>query len=111
MGMQGVVRTFRLEPIPAFDARRGYRKCVPSGVGVHVGREPKAEASFWRDRAGALVVRCSSQGYRIHLAATLANGDAVPATAMDDFCDHVAKTLVEWVTEGVDDLPDSIYEI
>jgi hypothetical protein len=108
MGTSGGVREFRLEPIPAFDARRGYRKCVPSGIGVRVGREQKADACFWRDRAGGLVVRCSSQGYRMHLSAMLADAGPVPESAMDDFCDHVAQTLRDWMAEGVDGEPNSI---
>ena len=44
----------------------------------------------------------------MHLAATLADGGPVPESAMDDFRDHVAKALLDWITEGVDDEPNSI---
>ena len=103
------VPTFRLVSIAAFDARRGLRKCQPPGVGVTVeGRAGSAEASFWRDRDGALVVRFSSQGYRLHFLATLPSGGPVPPTAMDDFSSYVSDTLFDWLIEGVDDMPDSI---
>ena len=48
-------KMFRLVEIDEFDARRGYRRCDPPGIGVHMGGDgpnPEAEADFWRDRAG-----------------------------------------------------------
>jgi hypothetical protein len=29
---------------------------------------------------------------------------------MDDFREYVSDTLLDWMIEGVDDLPNSIYE-
>ena len=106
-------KMFRLVEIDEFDARRGYRRCDPPGIGVHMGGDgpnPEAEADFWRDRAGGLVVRFSSQGYRLHFTAKLTDGGPVPESAMRDFCDFVGDTLFQWVIEGVDDLPNSIYD-
>lgn len=105
------MKRFRLRAVDEFDARRGYVRCDPPGMGVRIGKGPDANADFWRDRQGNLVVRCSSQGYRMHLAAALADGSAVPPSAMDELCDFLAEVLLDWIVEGVDDDPDCLTEL
>ncbi len=95
---------FRLEQVPAFDARRGYAR--RNGVGVSLSDAPRASADFWRDRAGQLVVRFSSRGYVFHLRATLASGGPVGESLLDEFTDWIGDVLVEWIVDGVDDVPE-----
>lgn len=80
------------------------------GVGVTCGRDTSALANFWRDRTGKLVVRFSSQGYIFHLEATLASGKPIPENKLNDFGEYVANILLDWLIEGADDLPDSMYK-
>ncbi len=97
---------FRLTPAPAFDARRGYRRPKPTGVGV-AGHDQRAVADFWR-RDGSLFVRFTSQGYVFHYEARLQTGDPIEHDEMDDFALYVADVLMEWLCEGVDDDPSSV---
>jgi hypothetical protein len=79
-------------------------------VGVSYERGPSALADFWRDRTGKLVVRFSSQGYIFHLEAALTSGKPIPEDKLNDFGEYVSNILLEWLVEGVDELPDSIYK-
>lgn len=103
-------RKFRLIEVDAFDARRGYRRCTPPGVGLSFADGPNAIADFWRSRTGRLLVRFSSQGYVFHLEALRRGGKKISADDMTEFEEYVADTLVEWVTEGLDEIPESCYD-
>ena len=103
-------RKFRLVEVNAFDARRGYRRCPP-GVEISFGDGPiAATADFWWSRTGSLLVRFCSQGYVFHLEAFRTGGKKISADGMAEFQDYVADKLVEWVTEGVDEIPESCYD-
>lgn len=95
---------FRLEEIPAFDARRGHSQ--RRRVAVSSPNAPRASADFWRDPAGQLVVRFSSSGHLFHLRATVASGRPVGESLLDEFTEWIGAVLVEWVADGVDDLPE-----
>ena len=103
-------KKFKLNEIGTFDARRGFKRCSLPGVGVSYEGGPSAIADFWRDRTGRLVVRFSSQGYIFHFEALLVSGKQILEDKMEDFGQYVVDMLLEWLTEGVDDLPNSIYE-
>ena len=103
-------RKFKLIEIGDFDARRGYKRCALPGVGVSYEKGPTAIADFWKDKTGKLFVRFSSQGYIFHFEALLVSGKQIPEDKMEDFGQYVVAVLLEWLTEGVDDLPKSIYE-
>jgi len=96
---------FQLVEVAPFDARRGYRRCSPPGVGASFVGRPGAVADFWRDRSGEVVMRFSSQGYDYHCRARLKSGGPVREDQMEDFADWVADVLFEWIIEGVDDGP------
>ena len=97
---------FQFVGIAPFDARRGYRRCSPPGVGVSFVDRPGAVADFWRDRSGEVVMRFSSRGYDYHCKARLKSGGPVPEDQMEDFADWVADVLLEWIVDGVDDDPE-----
>jgi len=40
----------------------------------------------------------------------LASDQQIPEDKMDEFGEYVADILFEWLIEGIDDIPDSIYE-
>lgn len=108
-------RKFSLIEINKFDARRGYKRCSSPGVGVSLGRDDlgqdiKAVADFWKDPLGRIVVRFSSGGYTYHFEAMLTSGKQIPENKMGDFEDYVMEVLTEWLIEGIDDLPNSIFE-
>ena len=102
-------RKFKLIEISAFDARRGYKRCTLPGVRTSCEGK-KATADFWKDRTGKLVVRFSCQGYSFHFEGLLASGKQIPEDKMDEFGEYVSGMLIEWHVEGVDDVPNSIYE-
>jgi len=102
-------RKYRLIEIDAFDARHGYKRCTIPGVGVYAGRS-KAVADFWNDSTDKLVVRFSCQGYACHFKASLISGKPIPERKMSDFGEYVVDVLSEWLIEGVDDPPPSIYD-
>lgn len=101
-------RKFKLILIRGFDARHGYKRCSPAGVGVHsfTGRGPKANSDFWRDRTGKLVLRISSNGWTFHYEALLVSGKQIPDDEIEDFGNYIAEVLYDWLAEGfVDDPP------
>lgn len=100
-------RTFTLAEVEPFDARRGYKRCNPPGVGVSFGRGASANSDFWRDRAGNLFVRFSSIGYVYHLQALRIDGNLISAKDMDDLIEYIVSALQSWIIEGVDDSPIS----
>lgn len=100
-------RKFRLDEVNTFDARRGYRRCTPPGVGVEFIGGPSANADFWRDRAGKLFVRFSSQGYIYHLEASRIDGMSISTHDMSELEEYIVGSLKMWMIEGVDDSPIS----
>ncbi len=100
-------RKFKLVEIDAFDARCGYKRCAPPGIGIFFIEGPNAIADFWRNRTGSLVVRLSSQGYVFHFEARRNNGKKISVDDMVEFEEYVADMLEDWITEGVDEVPES----
>lgn len=105
MGNPKRCRRFELMSIPAFDARRGYRRCSLPGIGVSFGDRPRAVADFWRQSNGELVTRLSSGGYVYHMRASLRAGGRLRDEEMEAFSDWMQAVLVEWMIDGVDDVP------
>jgi hypothetical protein len=101
------VPAFVLARVPPFDARRGYRRPQPTGVGV-AGHDQEAIADFWRGRDGGLFVRFTSQGYVFHYEARLQSGAPIEQADMEAFALYVSDVLMEWLCEGVDDDPSSV---
>jgi hypothetical protein len=98
---------FRLLEIPAFDARRGHRRCLVPGVDVSVEGRPPAKGDIWRAADGGLVIRLSSQGYREHCRAVLRTGGSVPDDRLDEFVLFLSDVVLEWLIDGVDDTPEA----
>lgn len=101
---------FKLIEIPAFDARKGYRRCRLPGVGASAVGYPGAIADFWRDAEGGLVMRLSSQGYREHCRALLHNGQPVPDARLNELGAYMSGVLMQWLIDGVDDTPEAFGE-
>jgi hypothetical protein len=87
---------------------------------------PLAGADLRRDRAGHAVVRFTSDDYSYSFRGLVVYGERAPVNldgliaagkqvtddlmeGWDGFCVFVAETLYEWVTEGIDDLPNSCH--
>jgi hypothetical protein len=100
-------RIYVFTEIDGFDARKGYTKCPVPGVGAHIERGKSAVADFWRNRAGHVVVRFASQGYRSSFEVRLADGGSVPDRQFEDFTEHVGELVHLWLVEGVDDVPST----
>src|SRR5688572_28393453 len=110
MNLRPKRRTFRFVEVDKFDARRGYRRSTPPGIEISGGDWPSAVADFWTNRDGKWVIRLSSLGYVFHLEAFRTDGRQLSTHDMDEFKECVLELLEEWVIEGVDDLPESIYD-
>jgi hypothetical protein len=104
---------FTLVEIGAFDARRGYKRCILPGVALEVPTDSafwwlpptRLNADFWRSSDGVLVVRFSSNyPYVFHFEALLANGKPVPDKDIEDFGEYILAILDDW--GGTDDPPD-----
>ena len=102
-------RIFRYVSIDAFDARRGYQRCMPTGVGMNWESGESAVADFWNDRAGRLVIRCKSGSEILHLEVTHNDGRNLSDADMGAFQADVIELLMEWLVEGTDEMPDSCY--
>lgn len=101
---------FKLSVIKKFDARQGYRRCAVPGVrSSTVGESRIPRADFWWDPDGQLVVRFTCCDENIHLAAYHFSGTQIKERDFDEFIDFVSDTLYEWVGEGIDDIPSSIF--
>ena len=101
---------FKLVEIAPFDARSGCRRCQLPGVAVSApGPCSRATADFWRDRRGRVLVRWSSLGYSYSFEAVLGSGEDIPDEAMEALGDFVANLLWDWVNEGVDELPNALF--
>ena len=101
-------RKYKLIETGGFDARRGYKRCSLPGVGVFYEDGTNAIADFWKDKTEKLVVRFSSQGYIFHFEALLVSGKQITEDKMEDFGQYVMNVLLEWLAEGVDDIPNSV---
>ena len=108
MNKKKKTQPYVLTEIPNFDARRGYKKCSPPGVGAgYAGDMQRADGDFWRNESENVVVRFSSLGYRFSFEARLPSGTRIPENQMDDFAMFVSELLVLWIIEGVDDNPST----
>ena len=96
---------FELSSIPDFDARRRLRRCTPPGVCVERDRQV-ATADLWRHADGRLFVRFSSRGYIWSMECTLPSGQQIPDGRMEEFTDWLGDVLLEWIIDGVDDVPE-----
>ena len=96
---------YELSEISPFDARRGYRRCDPPGVGVSDDTQ-SATADIWRDRTGKVVARFYSLGYVFHMEAVLSSGKNIREDQMEDFSHWLGDVLLEWIIDGVDDTPE-----
>ena len=96
---------YQFTQIANFDARHGYKKCIPRGATVSFPGEPAATTNFWRNKSGNLVVRFSSQGYRFSFEVVHSSGATLLDSELDEFSDHVCDLLHTWLVEGVDDTP------
>lgn len=108
---------FKLKEIPAFDARRGYKRCSTPGVVV---QESKCEhapwirpmqlvADLWRDQRGQVVIRfhCHNSD-SFHFEASLATGKPVLEEHMEEFSHYISDVLCDW--DGEDDAPDPDFD-
>jgi hypothetical protein len=99
---------FALEPIAAFDARRGYRRHKVPGVGVHLADGRRADADIWRGRSGNVVVRLSSQGCVSSFAVVGRAGRSPQGDEIKGLEEYLTDVLFLWLIDGVDDEPTSV---
>jgi hypothetical protein len=107
--MSGVsTHKFKLVSTPAFDARRGFKRCSLPGVGASA-RDSRlhANADFWVDPAGRLMIRFSCQGYTEHCHGLLLSGKPIPDAQLEPFAMYVSSVLLDWMADGIDDTPEA----
>jgi hypothetical protein len=94
---------FTINEIPRFDARRGYSRCIPPGVGVSIAmpRSPNPCADFWHDRSGRLVGKMYCRGELFCFESSLASGAPIEQDRMEAFTDYIVKLMLNWITEGI----------
>lgn len=98
---------YTFESIADFDARRGYTRCVLPGVGVSFQDGRSGMTHLWRDRAGNVVVRFSSQGYTFSFMVVHSSGEQLTDDQVEAFEGLLRKLLMLWLIEGVDDTPST----
>jgi|GEM_PF-1571540 len=95
---------FKLVPVAAFDARRGYRRWPLPGVKT---RTPEigsvATADLWVDKQGGLLTRFTSLGYSSQYKIKAASCDAITPAMKDAVENFLLEMLIEWQAQGVDD--------
>lgn len=102
--MEDRTAEFRLAPIPAFDARRGYSRWVTPGVGTRSAeRGSLAEADLWVDRDGNLFARFRSRGYSLHFKMKSVLREKIAPEMRDSIEEFLFNMLIEWAVDGVDD--------
>jgi len=107
---------FKITEIERFDARRGYKRCDPPGVGASYAmpRSPTALADFWKDHTGRLVGKFSCQGETFAFEASLVSGAPIQQKQMGAFGDYVSEVLAKWISEGiheVDGIGDFVHDL
>lgn len=100
---------FMIKVTDGFDARKGMKRCSVPGVGVRYGNGPSADADFWRDSTGKVMVRFSSRGYTLSCEGTLGSGNIIAENQLGDLRDYIEEILLDWLANGVDDYPDCFY--
>jgi len=104
--------TFNLIEVDAFNPRQGYKRCPDHhGVIVAFGRAERADADFWRNRAGKVFIRISSRGYVYHYQAMRIDGRQLSESDMSEFSDYIADVLQDWMREAVDVSPEETESI
>ena len=95
-------KKFSIREIDWFSARRGYRRCDPSGIGVGVGgRRETPNASFWWNPEGNLVGHMRCAGEQFHFEAKRAGGSPIRQEDLEQFQEYVSDVLVRWIVEGI----------
>jgi hypothetical protein len=92
---------YRFEPIPWFDARRGYKR-FPGGVGNGVG-PPVGDGDLWRSRSGDVVGRMTSQGHRTAFKVVTESGAPVLDEEIDVVHDDLMDLLGLWICQYAND--------
>ena len=91
---------YLFEHIAPFDARRGYKRCVPPGVGMSSVGGPRATADMWRDGSHNVLVRFSSQGYQFSFSVLQASRQPLRDDQLDAFGDYLTELLGLWLLEA-----------
>jgi hypothetical protein len=95
---------YYFEPIPWFDARKGYNR-FPGGAASAVDT-PRGYAYLWRSHSGEVVARMSSQGHRIAFKVLTVSGAPVLDKEIDIVNDDLMNLLDLWIFQGADDWPE-----
>lgn len=96
-----------LVPIPAFDARRGYRRWVTRWVGAQSeATEAIFRADLWTDRARCLVTRFSARRRCAHYEVRAAEGGSITPEAKGQIEDFLFIMLMTWAAGGADSDPE-----
>lgn len=106
-------RSFFLTPIDPFDARKGFTRCDPAGVGMHVGsgrQHVAGDSNFWRDQKGRLVVRLSCRGYVHQCYVTTKLRMMVTDDMLWDFHEYMMETLFQWISGGYEETPEVFFD-
>lgn len=102
--MEDRTSEFRLVPIAAFDARRGYSRWVAPGIGTRSAeRGSLAEADLWVDRQGNLFTRFTSQGYSLHFKIKSVLCSKITPEMKENIEEFLYNMLITWVVDGIDD--------
>ena len=89
-----------------FDARSGYRRCSPPGVGTSIARGQSAVADFWRNSTDNVFVRFTSREYVYCYECYLVSGDKIEDSLSEgEFAYFIMELLLLWLCQGIDDGP------
>jgi hypothetical protein len=96
------------EPISAFGARKGYKRCLPPGFGYSVADGQSAIADLWRHLSGDVVARLTSRGYDYSFK--LVKRSREPLLDKEIYAlERPLMTLLETlIVEGADDWPSIV---
>ena len=103
---------FKLVPVAAFDARRGYSRWVLVGVGTTISPHPFFEgilrpynitADLWIDKQGVLFTRFTSMGYTSHYRLKSTSEKKITPDMQHALLDFLMETLMEWDNQGPDE--------
>ncbi len=105
--MKQPTQPIKFEEIQDIDARRGFKRASSPGVGVFIERGNRAEADFWRDQAGVLIIRFTArrcqENWRYCYECALQVGGAITDVYLGgELEDFIAELLFVWLTEGCD---------
>ena len=103
--------SFSIRDIDWFDARKGYKSCDPSSIGVGVGgRRETPRALFWWNKEGDLVGQMRCAGETFCFEAKRQDGSRIRQEDLIAFQEYMSEVLLDWIVEGIHEV-DGIFEL